>query len=70
MFSDDEATDATIAPLKDALHQKIVVVAFDIIYTGILDVIDKKAGTIRIRDGENYVDLDIERIQSFRVLAV
>ena len=54
--------------LKKNLGKKVEVLAFGIAYVGILKKVDPRAGTIRIEDKEDYVVLEIERIESFKVL--
>lgn len=55
--------------LKAALGKKVDALAFGLSYQGILKKIDLKAGTIKIEDKEDYAVLEIERIESFKVLS-
>ncbi len=54
--------------LQDAIGKKVEVLAFGMAYAGILKRVDLEPGTIQIRDRGDYVVLEIERIESFKVL--
>ena len=54
--------------LRMALEKKVEVLAFGIAYRGLLKKVDLRNGTIRVDDKEDYVVLEIERIESFKVL--
>ena len=53
--------------LKKAIGKKVEVLAFGIIYVGILKKVDRHSGLIRVEDKKDYVVLEIERIQSFKI---
>ena len=54
--------------LKAAVGKKVEVLAFGMAYAGILKRVDLEPGTIQINDKRDYVVLEIERIESFKVL--
>ena len=60
--------EITPAKLKKSLGKKVEVIAFGISYVGRLKKLDFKAGFLRVEDGKDYVVLEIERIESFRLL--
>jgi len=55
--------------LKAAVTKRVEVLAFGISYVGTLKVVDAKNGLIRIVDKDDYVVLEIERIETFRILS-
>ncbi len=59
---------ASITRLKDFKGKKIEVIAFDISYRGTLEEINLSKGTLKIVDGEDFVILEIERVESFHLL--
>ena len=65
-FSIEE--DALIRGLLEAKGKRVEVIAFGIVYTGILKTIDTDNGTIVIADGDDHAVLEIERIESFSQL--
>jgi hypothetical protein len=65
-FSIEE--DTLIRGLLDAKGKRVEVIAFGIVYTGILKSIDTDNGTIVITDGDDRAVLEIERIESFAQL--
>ena len=65
-FSIEE--DALIRGLLEAKGKRVEVIAFGIVYTGILKNIDTDNGTIVIADGDDRAVLEIERIESFSQL--
>lgn len=60
--------DLSSADLKKAVGKKIEVLAFGIVYRGRLKQVNLKEGTIRIEDKGDYAILEIERLESLRVL--
>lgn len=60
--------ELSLEKLKASLGKKVEVLAFGISYVGQLKAVDLHSGTIRIEDKEDYVVLEIERIESFRLL--
>ena len=62
------AEEVTNKKLKEAIGKKVEVLAFGIDYIGILKKVDVQGGMIRIEDKNDYVVLEIERIESFQVL--
>ena len=60
--------EVTATKLKTALGKKIEVHAFGVSYVGRLKKVDVKSGLIRVEDGEDYVLLEIERIDQFKVV--
>jgi hypothetical protein len=65
-FSVEE--DSLIRGLLDARGKRVEVIAFGIVYTGILSAVDTDNGTIVIADGDDHAVLEIERIESFTLL--
>lgn len=61
-----ENNEAQPEKLSALLGKRIEVFAFGISYTGLLKSVDAQAGIIRIEDGNDYVVLEIERIEGFR----
>ena len=61
--------DALIQALLEAKGKRVEIVAFGILYTGTLEKIDIDNGTIIIANGEDQAMLEIERIESFSLLA-
>ena len=43
--------------------------AFGVSYLGTLKKVDTRSGVVRVEDGEDYVVLEIERIDHFKVVA-
>jgi hypothetical protein len=60
--------EVTAAKLKKALGKKVEVHAFGISYVGVLKKVDARSGEVRVEDREDYVVLEIERIDHFRIL--
>lgn len=58
----------SLPKLKSAVGKRVEVLAFGMAYVGILKKVDTKNGLIRVEDKEDYVVLEIERIENFRVL--
>lgn len=58
----------SLPKLKSSVGKKVEVLAFGIAYIGILKKVDPRNGLIRLEDKEDYVILEIERIENFRVL--
>lgn len=57
--------DALIQALLDAKGKRVEIIAFGILYAGILKKINLDNGTIIISNGEDQAMLEIERIESF-----
>lgn len=64
-FSIEE--DALVRTLLDAKDKKVQLIAFGIIYSGILQNIDIETGTVVIVDGEDKAMIEIERIESLSI---
>lgn len=60
--------EVTPSKLKSALRKRVEVLAFGISYVGTLKKVDLDEGVIRVEDEKDYVVLEIERIEAFRVL--
>ncbi len=60
--------EVSLSKLKVAVGKRVEVLAFGMSYVGTLKNIDHKNGLIRVEDKEDYVVLEIERIENFRVL--
>lgn len=60
--------EITPGVLKGAIGKKVEVLAFGVSYVGILKKVDLEPGTIQIQDSGDYVILEIERIEAFKVL--
>lgn len=65
-FSIEE--DALIQGLLDAKGKKVEVVAFGIIYAGVLDSIDIDNGTVIVTDSDDKAMIEIERIESLSIV--
>lgn len=63
-----EAHEVTLEELKEAIGSRVEILAFGITYTGFLKKMDIETGTVQIRDKGDYAILEIERIESFRIL--
>lgn len=61
-------TEVSSKSLKAAMGRKVEVLAFGVSYVGQLKKVDIKNGTVRIEDKDDYVVLEIERIEDFRLL--
>ena len=61
-------TEISIKQLKAALGKKVDVLAFGISYVGTLKKVDLDSGVICITEGDDYVILEVERIESFKTL--
>lgn len=53
--------------LKAAVGKRVQVLAFGIAYEGVLTKVDARSGLVRVEDEKDYVLLEIERIEQFRV---
>jgi hypothetical protein len=60
--------EVSASKLKPAVGKKVEIHAFGVSYVGKLARVDAKSGLVRIEDGEDYVLLEIERIDHFRVV--
>lgn len=60
--------EVSLPKLKSAVGKRVEVLAFGMSYVGILKRMDAKNGLIRVEDKKDYVVLEIERIENFRVL--
>lgn len=61
--------DPLLQALSDAKGKKVEIIAFGILYVGVLKQIDFDNGTIVILSGKDRAILEIERIESFRLAA-
>ncbi len=66
-FSIEE--DPLIRGLLDSTNKHIEVIVFGIVYSGVLESVDPDDGNIVIVDGNERAVLEIERIESFSVIA-
>ena len=55
----------SITRIEDFKGKRVEIIAFGIAYRGTLEEIDLDRGTVKLVDGEDFVILEIERIQSF-----
>ncbi len=60
--------EVRVSTLKKSLGKKVEVLAFGLVYSGLLKNVDLKEGTIQVEDGKDYVVLEIERIEAFKEL--
>ena len=60
--------EVSLPKLKSAVGKRVEVMAFAMSYVGTLKKVDPKNGLIRVEDKNDYVVLEIERIENFRVL--
>ncbi len=58
--------EVTPEELQALRGKRVEVIAFGISYVGCLEKIDLKMGTIKIVDKDDFVVLEIERIEGFR----
>jgi hypothetical protein len=61
--------EVTPAKLKRVLGKRVEVQAFGVSYLGTLKKVDAKSGVVRVEDGRDYVVLEIERIDHFKVVS-
>lgn len=57
--------DPLICDLMDSKGKRVEIVAFGIVYTGVLEEVDLENGFIILTDGDNKAALEVERIESF-----
>jgi hypothetical protein len=60
--------EVSATKLKLAVGKKVEIHAFGVAYVGRLAKVDVKSGLVRVEDGEDYVLLEIERIDHFKVV--
>lgn len=60
--------EVSAAKLKKAIGKRVQILAFGISYEGILKKVDARSGLVRVEDENDYVLLEIERIDHFRIL--
>ena len=58
----------SLTQLKDLVGKKIEIIAFDISYIGILKEIDFDQGILKLVDQDDFVILEIERVESFSLI--
>lgn len=63
--SDTAEEDVLIQALIDAKGKKVEIIAFGILYSGLLKKVDIDNGTIIIINGDDHAMIEIERIESF-----
>lgn len=63
--TDTAEEDVLIQALIDAKGKKVEIIAFGILYTGLLKKVDIDNGTIIITNGDDRAMIEIERIESF-----
>lgn len=54
--------------IRQAIGQRVEVMAFGLPYVGILEDYDEKSGRLQIRDQEDVAFVERERIESFRII--
>lgn len=64
-FSIEE--DALIQGLLDAKGKRVELIAFGIVYTGVLEKIDIDTGIVIVTDGLDKAMIEIERIESLSI---
>lgn len=64
-FSIEE--DALIQGLLDARGKRVELLAFGIIYAGVLEDVDIDHGTVIVTDGDDKAMIEIERIESLSI---
>lgn len=62
-------SDPLIQGLLRAKGKQVEIIAFGVLYCGILKKVDLDAGSVEVVDGEDSVTLEIERIRSFSILS-
>lgn len=65
-FSIEE--DALVQALLDAKGKRVELIAFGIVYNGILREVDIDNGTVVVTDGEDKAMIEIERIESLSIV--
>jgi len=60
--------EVSAAKLKKVIGKRVQILAFGILYEGILKKVDARSGLVRVEDEKDYVLLEIERIDHFRIL--
>lgn len=58
----------SITRLKDFVGRRVEIIAFNISYRGALTEVDEDRGTVKIVDGEDFVILEMERIDAFYLI--
>lgn len=66
-FSIEE--DALVQSLVAAQGKRVELMAFGIIYGGVLEQVDIDNGTVVVTDGEEKAMIEIERIESLSITA-
>ena len=61
--------DALIQALLEAKGKRVEIIAFGVLYSGVLKKVDVDNGTIIIINGEDQAMIEIERIESFCLIA-
>lgn len=59
----------SITRLQDLEGRWVEIIAFGISYLGNLRDVDYDKGTLRLEDGDDFVVLEIERVESFSLAA-
>ena len=60
--------EVSLHQIQKSIGRRVEVVAFGTCYAGVLKRYDSKSEMIRIEDRGDYVLLEMERVQAFRVL--
>jgi hypothetical protein len=60
--------EVSASKLRPAVGKKVEIHAFGVSYVGKLTKVDVRSGLVRIEDGEDYVLLEIERIDHFKIV--
>ncbi len=63
-----KTSEVTLRLLRSALARRVEVVAFGLAYRGRLKKVSHQLGTIEIVDKKDRAVLEIERIESFKIL--
>lgn len=63
-----KSEEGSLTQLKHLVGKKIEIIAFDISYIGILEQIDFEQGILKLIDGDDFVILELERVESFNLI--
>ncbi len=63
-----KSEEGSFNQLKHLVGKKIEIIAFDISYIGILEQIDFEQGILKLIDGDDFVILELERVESFSLI--
>ena len=63
-----KSEENSLTQLKNLIGKKVEIIAFDISYIGILEEIDFEQGILKLTDGDDFVILELERVESFSLI--